>query len=146
MQSIYFSRYADQFLNRYENRQNKQKTYQVTIENGKNDESINENTMSINFAEYDEHENGFYYDEQSVTKKNSDEAFIDFVNLKATCKHCRKIFSFNNKLYYHLRREQCFKKLLKITSIKIIFELNFFSKCSEISIIIKTTIYSKETP
>lgn len=105
---------------------------------------MNENTMSINFAEYDEHENEFYYDEQSIMKKNFDEIFIDFVNLIATCKHCPKVFSFNNKLHYYLRREQCFKQRLKITSIKIIFELKFFSNLLEVFIITKTTMYSEK--
>lgn len=105
---------------------------------------MNKNTVSINFAKYDEFENKFYYNEQSIMKKNFDRIFIDFVNLKTICKHCYKIFLFNNKFYYYLRREQYFKKRLKITIIKIIFELKLFSKFSKIFIIIKTTMYLKK--
>lgn len=56
------------------------------IEDEKNDEFMKEKKLvSINFANYDEHENEFYYDKQTIAKENSNEIFIDLVNLKITC-------------------------------------------------------------
>lgn len=81
----------------------------------------NENTTSINFAEYDEHENQFFYDEQAFINKNHDEVFVDFINLETTCKHCRKIFAFNNILHYYLRHDQCIKKFFQKSVMSQIF-------------------------
>ena len=141
-QSIYFIRY-NQFSNRYENRQNKQKTYQTTVENEENDQSMkHENTISINFAEYDKNDNELYYEKQTVAKNDFDEIFIDFVDLETRCKHCRKIFSFNNKLHFHLRHEQCIKKINKIE--RIVFTKTSFSDFSTFAQIIDITVYSAE--
>ena len=97
----------------------------------------NEETVFINFAKYDEHENELYYDEQTLMKKNSNETFISFVNLETTYKHCHKIFSFNNKLHFHLRHDQCIKKTSKNT------QIHFRSKKSS-SKLFETTMYSAE--
>ena len=113
-QSIYFNKYTGQASNRYENRQNKQKVYQTTVKNEENEHSMKENTVFINFAEYDEHDNELYYEKQSIMKKNFDEIFVDFVDFETIYKHCHKIFSFNNKLHYHLRHDQCNKKSIQI--------------------------------
>ena len=59
---------------------------------------------SINFANYNEHENELYYDEQNYSFDYK-ETFIDFINFETTCKHCYKIFFSNNKLHYYLQHD-----------------------------------------
>ena len=113
-QSIYSNKYTGQASNRYENQQNKQKVYQTTVKDEENEHSMKEDAVSINFAEYDEHGNELYYEEQSVMKKDFDEVFVDFVDFETTCKHCHRIFSFNNKLHYHLRHDQCNRKSIQV--------------------------------
>ena len=91
--SIYLNKYTEHVSNQYENRQNKQKVYQATVKNEENDQFMkDEKTVFINFAEYDEHENEFYYDEQTIMKKNSDEIFIEFINLETICNIVIKFF------------------------------------------------------
>lgn len=46
-------------------------------------------------------------------KKDFDKIFIDFIDFETACKHCRKTFSFNNKLHYHLRHDQYIKKFFE---------------------------------
>ena len=141
-QSIYSIKY-NQSSNRYENKQNKQKTYQTTVEDEKNDQSMkHENTVFINFAEYDKDDNKLYYEKQTVAKNDSDEVFIDFVDLETRYKHCRKIFSFNNKLHFHLRHEQCIKKVDKVE--RIAFTKTSFSDSSTFAQTIDITMYSAE--
>ena len=110
-QSVYSNRYSDQSTNRYENenRQNRQKAYQITVKDEKNDQSMKENTSAANFADFDEHKNELYYEKQKCSFDH-DEVFIDFVDLKTTCKHCFKVFASNNKLHHHLRHDQCSRK------------------------------------
>ena len=108
-QSIYSNRYTNQDSNRYESY--KPKAYQATIENEKNDQFMKEEkTVSINFAKYDRDDNELYYEEQLFTSENDlDEAFVDFVEMKTTCKNCQKVFSSNNKFHKHLKEKQCIK-------------------------------------
>ena len=127
-QFIYSIKY-NQSSNRYENRQSKQKAYQTTVKDEKNDQLMkHENTVSINFAEYDQNENELYYEEQTLTKNDFDEIFVDFVDLETKCKHCRKIFFFNNKLHFHLRHDHCIKKVDKVK--RIAFTKTSFSDIS----------------
>ena len=84
----------------------------------KNDQSMKKNTSTANFANFDEHENELYYKKQKCLF-NHDKIFIDFVNLKTTCKHCFKNFASNNKLHYYLCYDQCNKKKIKFTFFKI---------------------------
>ena len=148
-QSIYSIKY-NQSSNRYENRQNKQKTYQTTVENEENDQFMkNEETVSINFAEYDEHENELYYDEQTIMKKNSDEVFVEFIDFETICKHCHKVFSFNNKLHHHLRHDQCIKKFIQKNDESKIFAIKSISYAKDdtvsvLSKIIESTISIKD--
>ena len=111
-QSIYSNRYTNQDSNRYESRLYKLKAYQATIENEKNDQLMKEKkTISINFAKYDKDDNELYYEEQFFTSENDfDEVFVDFVEMKTTCKNCQEIFTLNNKFHKHLKKMQCIKK------------------------------------
>lgn len=71
------------------------------MKNKKNSELLKENTASINFVDYNEHENEFYYDEHDYSFDH-EKTFIDFVNFETVCKHCHKDFLLNNKLHYYL--------------------------------------------
>ena len=106
-------RHYDQKRNYYNNRNKRsfrQKIFQTTVENenAENDFTYDEKKISINFAEYDETNNEFFYEKQTCDEMN--ETFADFIEIETVCKRCQKTFSFNNKLHVHLRFDMCFKK------------------------------------
>ena len=124
--------------------------YQATVKNEKNDQSMkNEKTVSINFAEYDEHENELYYDEQTIMKKDFDKVFVEFINFETIYKHCHKVFSFNNKLHHHLRHDQCIKKFIHKDDESKIFAIESISYAKDVTVsvlskIIESTISIKD--
>ena len=80
----------------------------VKNENEEN-EDTNMKAVSVNFADYDEQENELYYDKQ-LYENDSNEVFVEFVEMKTTCKNCHEIFKLNNKLHKHFNKKQCIKK------------------------------------
>jgi hypothetical protein len=101
-----------------------------------------EEDVSINFAEYDDHDNELYYEEFSINSKKKYETFADFVDIETSCLQCKKIFSSRNKLHKHLKtkcKEKSMNKLLTKTIDKNMSSENSqtLNKQSEKSIIVK---------
>lgn len=108
--------------------------------NEKKKDCQNEKNTSINFVEYDEHDNELYYDE--IFMKNSNvkyEIFVEFVNLKSACTKCKKSFLSRNKLHKHLKKN-CDKFTINQIVIKTTSSVQSLAS-SNASIIIKFTAF-----
>ncbi len=96
-----------------------QKDYLKNSKNSQNEKEYlqkkkhNEN-VSINFAEYDDHDNELYYEESSINSNEKYETFADFVNIETSCLQCKKIFSSRNKLHKHLKTKCKAKSMNKL--------------------------------
>ncbi len=121
------------------------------LKNSKNDrnekkylqEKKHNEDVSINFAEYDDHDNELYYEEFSINLNEKYETFADFVNIETSCLQCKKIFSSRNKLHKHLKtkcKAKSMNKLLTKTTDKNKSSENnqIFDKQLEKSIIVKS--------
>jgi hypothetical protein len=102
--------------------------------------------MSINFAEYDDHDNEFYYEEFSINSNEKYETFVDFVSIETSCLQCKKIFSSRNKLHKHLKTKCKAKSMNKLLTKNTNKNKNsekskMFDTQLEKSIIIKSTVF-----
>ncbi len=94
--------------------------------------------MSINFVDIDDQRNELYYEKFTVNSEEKHETFAEFVEIEVSCITCKKVFSFRNKLYKHLKN--C-KSAIKIEKIKKSAQ----KKISEKSIMIKSIIVKSTT-
>ncbi len=101
-----------------------------------------EEDVSINFAEYDDHDNELYYDEFSINSNEKYETFADFVKIEASCLQCKKVFSSKNKLHKHLKTKCKAKSMNKSLTKNNNYEKSKISDTqSKKSIIIKSIIF-----